>query len=117
MQNEIERKKMMCPLFREICINGFCKSMGEDMQTGERPICRWWVHIVGKDPQSNKDLDWFDCSIAWLPTLAIEQSQTTRMLTASVDKTANTFFNALDENTQKKIMLQGSKTETKLIEG
>ena len=115
MQNESERKRLVCPIFKEICKDGHCKSMGEDTD-GCQNLCRWWVHVVGKDPQSNKDIDWFDCAISWLPTLAIEQSQTTRQLTASVDKTANTFFGALDEKTQQKIILQGNNEHELLTE-
>lgn len=117
MQNESERKRMMCPHWKEQCLDGYCRSMGENKDTGERPVCRWWVHVVGKDPQSDKTLDWFDCSIAWLPTLQIETAQTVRQGNAGLDKTANVIFNALDQKTQQRILINGTdRVEPKLLE-
>ena len=114
MQDKIDRKYCICPLIKEMCVNGHTKSMGSDEKTGEAYVCRWWTHIVGKDPQSEKQIDWFDCAIAWLPTIGIEQSQMIRQNSSGLDKTANVIFEALNPKTQQKI-LQGS--EVKLIEG
>jgi hypothetical protein len=113
MQNEIDRKYCYCPIMREVCCGGHTKSMGEDEKTGEQFKCRWWVHVAGKDPQSDKSVDWFDCSVSWLPVLQIETSQMVRQSTFSIDKTANVFFSALNESVQQKILLKNN--EQKLL--
>ncbi len=77
-----------CPLNGKLCIDG----TREDFPTndvGGKVKCRWWQHLAGKDPQSEKIIDQFDCAIAWLPTVGIEGAQMSRQTGASVDKVAN----------------------------
>lgn len=50
--------------------------------------CPWWQQIRGKHPQSLEDLDRWDCAIALLPLLMIENSQRQMQTAASVDKVA-----------------------------
>src|SRR5262249_2475569 len=50
--------------------------------------CPWWAHIRGKDPQSTQETDRWDCTIAFLPMLLIENSQRQMQTAASVDKVA-----------------------------
>lgn len=33
--------------------------------------CPEWVHITGKHPQNNSDVDMFDCARQWIPVLLI----------------------------------------------
>jgi len=42
--------------------------------------------MFGKDPQSEKVVDQFDCAIAWMPTTSIEGAQMTRQMTATLDQ-------------------------------
>jgi len=51
--------------------------------------CRLWIHMYGKDPQTEKVYDQFDCADAWLTVTTVEQAQMSRFTTASVDKVAN----------------------------
>lgn len=51
--------------------------------------CPWWQQVRGKHPQSHEDLDRWDCAIAFLPLLLIENSQRQMQTAASVDKVAN----------------------------
>lgn len=83
-----------CPLNGKACVDG----VREDFPDIHAPNgggvlgklkCRWWQHLVGKDPQSEKQIDNWDCAIAWLPVTTIETAQMTRQGTASVDKVAN----------------------------
>lgn len=67
---------LKCPLHQ--------KSMEEVCHT-----CPWWQQIRGKHPQSLEDLDRWDCAIAFLPLLLIENSQRQMQTAASVDKVAN----------------------------
>lgn len=79
---------MICPFNGKACLNGRREDFPVD-ETGIPGECRWWVHLFGKDPQSEKILDQFDCALAWLPITTIETSQMARQNTASVDKVAN----------------------------
>jgi len=89
MQSELERKIMICPLNGQVCSSGVRKDFPEEQTTGQKHTCRWWIHVAGKDPQSEKQVDHFDCSMAWMPVLQIEGSQMTRQVAASADKVAS----------------------------
>lgn len=88
MQNTETRKTMVCPLNGKLCLEGKREDFPRD-QVDNVLTCRWWVHLFGKDPQTEKILDQFDCSIAWLPITTTETSQMTNQNSASVDKVAN----------------------------
>jgi len=96
---------------REKCVEGHTKSMGED-PNGVQHKCRFWIHVAGKDPQSFNQIDWFDCAIAWMPTLLIENAQMIRHNTASVDKTANIFFEALPAEAKERVAISLTSTQT-----
>lgn len=122
MQNENDRKLMICPLNGQFCSSGVRKDFPEDATTGQKFTCRWWVHVAGEDPQTRKQIDHFDCSLSWMPILMIENSQMTRFVAASVDKTANevrkvrkhhtTFVAALNDDARIRL----SEYSPKLIE-
>jgi hypothetical protein len=63
-----------CPLIGKKCIESKCK---------------FWVHLYGKDPQKDALIDKFDCAVAFLPILLVENSQMIRQAAASTDKVAN----------------------------
>lgn len=79
---------MCCPLNGKLCLEGRREDFHRD--ENDYPIqCRWWVHLYGKDPQTEKVLDQFDCAVSWLPITTIETSQMSRFTAASTDKVAN----------------------------
>ena len=51
--------------------------------------CRFWTHLVGKNPQGDGVIDKFGCAIEFLPILLVENAQMTRQAGASTDKVAN----------------------------
>jgi len=53
----------ICPLMREPCIEH---------------RCRFYVHVLGKNPQTGADVSKFDCTFAWLPMLLIEATKAIR---------------------------------------
>jgi hypothetical protein len=88
MIDPVGKIEVACPLNGKQCIDG----SREDFPTnviGGKMKCRWWQHLAGKDPQSEKIIDQFDCAVAWLPTVGIEGAQMSRQTSASVDKVAN----------------------------
>jgi hypothetical protein len=51
--------------------------------------CAWFMKIKGKDPQSEKEIEEWGCSIAWMPMLMIENSQQQRGTQAAVESFRN----------------------------
>jgi hypothetical protein len=51
--------------------------------------CAWFMKIKGKDPQSEKEIEEWGCSIAWMPVLMIENSQQQRGTQAAVESFRN----------------------------
>jgi hypothetical protein len=47
--------------------------------------CPWWVEIEGRNPQSQERVDRWDCTIAFLPSLLIENSAQQRSTAAAVE--------------------------------
>lgn len=50
--------------------------------------CRWFIQVIGKNPNTGANENRWDCSIAWLPILQIEMAQQARQAGASADKVA-----------------------------
>ena len=63
-----------CPLLKKACIESRCK---------------WWIHIRGKHPQKEGEMDFPDCAIKWLPVLLIENAQMERQTGAAVESFRN----------------------------
>ena len=84
MEDTASRSKRKCHINGKTCIEGI-RGDFEPEADGQVLKCRQWVHLYGKDPQSDKILDQWDCSFSWLPVTTIEGSQMTRQLTATLD--------------------------------
>lgn len=56
---------------------------------GELHSCRFWIHVLGVDPQTGMNRDLWDCSFAWTPMLLIENSKYQRETGAEVEKLRN----------------------------
>ena len=64
----------LCPLLKKECITH---------------QCAFYTHILGKDPQSGKELDHWDCAVRLLPVLITESARQTHNVAASVDSMRN----------------------------
>src|SRR5687767_5524851 len=85
-----ERKSMWCPLMKEMCIEGWTESMdGKGKKKGPSPKCRFWIKLSGKHPQKEEYIDEHGCSIAWLPTLMVEQCRIENSTGAAVESLRN----------------------------
>jgi len=51
--------------------------------------CPLWRHIRGRNPNTGKEVDEWDCSLAWLPTLLIEVAQQSRSGAAATESFRN----------------------------
>jgi hypothetical protein len=66
--------KQICPLMKKRCIEHDCK---------------FWRHLLGKDPQTGAEIDRWDCSFAWLPTLLMNVGKQVNDLGGSIDSFRN----------------------------
>lgn len=89
-------KPNTCPLLRGPCIEAKCK---------------FWTHLLGKNPQGEGVIDKFDCAISFLPVLLVENAQMIRQTAASTDKVAtevrkhhSTFVEALNPESQQRLL-------------
>jgi hypothetical protein len=67
-------KDPICPLIRKACIEN---------------RCRFWTHVIGGHPQSGAKLDHFDCAVAWLPVLLVDNARHTVGVSAAVESLRN----------------------------
>lgn len=81
--------KYTCPLGHK------CETRDESGNVEER--CRWFVQLRGKDPQSEQEIDKWDCSIAFMPVLQVEGSQQTRQAGAAVESFRNEMVKGNDQ--------------------
>jgi|TARA_Y100000034_G_C6854307_1_gene387969 hypothetical protein len=63
-----------CPLIKKKC-----KEHG----------CKFFMQVIGKNPQTGQEVNQWDCAITWLPTLLIEGSQQTRQAGAAIESFRN----------------------------
>lgn len=87
-----------------------------------RANCPSYVHVRGKDPQSEEGVDMYDCALRWTPTLLVELSQRMNQLGATTDSFRNELVRAQDTHNQ--IMAHGvnlalarERANPKLIDG
>lgn len=88
----MSNKISICPLMQKPCIEDGTP-VTVDGKT-EMHACRFWVHIVGKHPQTGADQDLWDCAHAWMPVLLIDNTQRQRETGAAVES----FRNVLHED-------------------
>jgi hypothetical protein len=70
------RKGLVCPLHRRD-MSRVCHR------------CPLWVKIIGKNPQAMENIEQWNCSLALLPVLLIENSQMERQTGAAVESLRN----------------------------
>lgn len=55
--------------------------------------CKFWIHLLGKNPQGTDTIDTFDCAISFLPILLVENAQMARQNAAAIESTRNVIAN------------------------
>ena len=85
----------------------------EEVKDGKIHRCAWYTKIVGKNPQSDEQIEDWACAMAWLPMLQVEMSQTNRGQTHDLESFRNetvkgqATFNSLVE--KRNNLLEGNK--------
>lgn len=73
--------KYTCPLGHK------CEVRDDAGNVEER--CRWFVQVIGTNPQTGEHVDKWDCAIAFMPVMQIENSQQTRQAGAAIESFRN----------------------------
>lgn len=71
-------KEPICPLLKSECI---------------KHQCMFYTHIQGINPQTNTQMDHWDCTIRLLPLIMIDQSRTLGSVAASNESLRNNLVN------------------------
>lgn len=97
-------KDLVCP-FHKKYMNKVCHT------------CPMWVKIVGKNPQTTEIIDKWNCSLAWLPMLTIENTQMTRATGVAVESLRNEIAArvAPNPNAGRTKLPTGDEFETKYL--
>lgn len=74
-----------CPLLKKDCIG---------------LKCAWFTRVQGFDKNTGKEVDEYQCAIAWMPMLMVENSGTQRETGAAVESFRNEMVRA-NETTAK----------------
>ena len=76
--------KIICPMMGgEPCVEDGA------ILNGELVKCRFWVTVMGSNPQTGETINNGDCAIAWMPVLLIENSKVNRETGAAVESMRN----------------------------
>jgi hypothetical protein len=79
------KRKNLCPIFKKECI-------GLD--------CAWFVKVEGYDINSGKRVDEWNCTVALIPMLMIENSGMQRQTGAAVESFRNEMVKATEASQQ-----------------
>ena len=51
--------------------------------------CKFFIQVMGKNPNTGQDVSEWNCAVSWLPMLLIEGSQQTRQAGAAIESFRN----------------------------
>lgn len=88
-----------CPLIKKDCVG---------------LTCAWYTRVQGYDMNSGAQVDSYECAIAWMPMLLIENSGQQRQTGAAVESFRNEMVKANEVNT-KLILAASSGEQPKLL--
>ena len=71
--------KLVCPLGIQC----------EEIKDNQIYRCRWYIKLIGKDPQSEKQIDEWGCAVEWVPVLLVENARTNRGQTQALESFRN----------------------------
>ena len=77
----------------------FCPLIGEDC-IGLK--CSWFTQIRGTHPQTGEQIDEWGCSVNWIPTLLLDNSQQQRQTGAAIESFRNETLNRLSQTISMK---------------
>lgn len=97
----------------QLKVGEFCPLIGKDCVQLQ---CKFFCKIQGKDTNTGKDVEEWNCAIAFLPLLLIENSGQQRQTGAAVESFRNEVVKANDA-TRNMLLTQMGGPSTPLLEG
>lgn len=94
----MEIKVAECPL------GATCETVKHEDNKPVLYRCPWYVQVKGRDSNSGKEIDHWDCAIAWMPTLMINTANETRQGAAATESFRNEMVKQ-GEQTQKVMLV------------
>lgn len=79
-------------------------------------VCPLWIQLRGKDPQTMQEIDRWNCSLAEVPGLLVENSQRQLQTAATVQELRNDVARNTSMAMNDGAWLSPPKVERKLIE-
>ena len=74
-------------------------SQCEEIKDNKIHRCAWYTCLAGTNPQTGELIDEWKCSMAWMPIMLVENSNTNRSTTAAVESFRNeTVTNTINTN-------------------
>lgn len=102
--------KIICPMMGgEECVEDGA------IRNGELVKCRFWVNVMGTNPQTGETVNNGDCAMAWVPVLLIENSKVNRETGAAVESFRNEMTAANDAANKVLMETIGLAAQTALI--
>lgn len=83
-----KERKIICPLMGGECIEDGA------IREGEMVSCRFWVYVIGKNPQTGETVNTGDCAFCWTPVLMIENTKVNREAGAAIESFRNEMVKA-----------------------
>jgi len=78
--------------------------------------CPLWIQVRGKDPNTGAEHDHWNCSLAWLPTLLIENAKETRQGAAATESFRNEMVERADAARRDRLSIRRVAADPLLIE-
>ena len=85
-----------CPLLKKDCV---------------QMKCNWFIQVRGTDPNTGSEVDEWGCSIAWLPTMLIENAGQARQTGAAVKSFHEEMVKANNETMQVMLAVAESRND------
>lgn len=101
--------KILCPLMQCECIED------GSIKDGELVGCRFWVNVMGQNPQTGEVINNWDCAFAWNPVLMIENSKVNRETGAAVESFRNEMVKANESSQQLLLATAGIVSSQNLL--
>lgn len=61
----------------------------EEIRDGKISRCRWYTLVMGVNPQTNEEINRWDCAISWLPIMLVEINRGGRSQAAAIESFRN----------------------------
>ena len=101
--------KTICPILNQECIED------GSIVDGELVACKFWMEILGTNPQTGANVKEGNCTINIIPMLLIENSKVNRETGSAVESFRNETVKA-NEITQRILLTSAEKSANNLIE-